>query len=121
MNAILDHGFEQGEGAADIVAIILVRLLARFEIPGLDHRRNQALLYHGDLFGKGRFGKDITPAGSRMCEHPRDDNLLAVSFGMKPANQIGPDFGNGVGRGGVEGTILIDRQFLSRDSAEDLR
>ena len=121
MNAILDHGFEQGEGAADIVAIILVRLLARFEIPGLDHRGNQALLYHGDLFGKGRFGKDVTPARTRMRELPRDNNLLTVSFGMKPADQVGPDFGNGVGRGGMEGAILIDRQSFSWDSAEYFR
>ena len=118
---MFDHGFKQYEGAADIVSIILVLPLDRFEIPGLDHRGNQALLYHGDLFGKGRFGKDVTSARSRMREHPRDNNLLTVSFGMKPANQIGPDFGNGVWRGGMEGTILIYRQSFSRDSAEYFR
>ncbi len=66
------------------------------QIAGLDYGRNQAGLDHGDLFGKGGLGKNIPASRPCMGEHARGHDFHAVSFGIKAADQVGTDLGDGI-------------------------
>lgn len=95
----------------------------RVQIAHLHHRRDHPLLDHGDLLGKGGFVEHIPPAGPGVGEHPGGHNGHAEGFRVIPAHQVGADLGNGIGRCGMEGAVLMDALsglYLRGDLAEHL-
>lgn len=95
----------------------------RVQIANLHYRGNNAFLDHGDLLGEGGFVEYIAPAGAGVGEHPGGHNGHAISLRIVAAHQIGADFGDSIGGGGMEGTILVDtflRLHLWGDFSKDL-
>ena len=119
-----DEGVEGISNGAGVLAITDIGIgPQRIQIPHLYHRRDKTLLDHGDLLCEGGFVEHVPPAGTGVGEHPGGHDGHAVGLGVVAAHQVGADLGDGIGGGGVEGTVLVDaigRFYLRGDLAKHL-